>query len=120
MHRENGTLVDLNPLTSRAVGKMKATITQRFTFDGITFDMECDCRFVFFCHKSPTSTSHGRPEWKIQYSKLIYEKDKVVPVDGKTVPTFAKEELDKYPEAISILGSRRRSWGIRFWEGCRP
>ena len=46
MHRENGTLVDLNPVTGRAVGKMKATITQRFMFPEGACDVECDCRFI--------------------------------------------------------------------------
>lgn len=43
MHRENGTLVDLNPPAHRAIAKMKTTITQRFNVIGITFDIECDC-----------------------------------------------------------------------------
>ena len=111
MHRENGTLVDLNPATHRAVGKMKATITHRFDIDGIKFDMECDCRFIFFCHKSPTSTSNGRAEWKTQYVKLFYEKDKVVAVDGHTVPKFEKEELEKYPEGYQYLGVAQSKLG---------
>ena len=112
MHRENGTLVDLNPSTSRAVGKMKATITQRFTMDNITFDVECDNRFIFFCTKAPTSTSNGKPEWKTQYVKLFYEKDKVVSVDGgKTVPTFTEEELNKYPVGYQYLGAAQAKLG---------
>ena len=111
MHRENGTLVDLNPSTNRAVGKMKATITQRFDIEGIKFDMECDCRFIFFCHKSPTSKSSGRPEWKTQYVKLFYEKDKVVAVDGHTVPKFEKSELEKYPEGYQYLGAAQAKLG---------
>ena len=111
MHRENGTLVDLNPSKNRAVGKMKATITQRFDIDGIKFDMECDTRFIFFCHKAPTSTSNGRPEWKTQYVKLFYEKDKVVPTDGHTVPSFDKAELEKYPEGYQYLGAAQAKLG---------
>ena len=111
MHRENGTLVDLNPSTLRAIGKMKATITHRFHLENITFDMECDCRFIFFCHKGPTSTSGGKAEWKTQYVKLFYEKDKVVPVDGKTVPTFTEEELSKYPVGYQYLGAAQAKLG---------
>lgn len=91
MHRMNGVLVDLNLSQGRAVGKMKATITQRFTIDGIPCDVDCDNRFIFFCKKIGN-------DWKIQWSKLFYEKDKLVPVDGKTVPQFPKEELSKYTE----------------------
>ncbi|KAB8069309.1 hypothetical protein BDV29DRAFT_194992 [Aspergillus leporis] len=63
-----GTVVDLNPTTARAVGKMKTTITQRFNRDGIEFG--------------------------IVYYMVFYEKDCVVPIDGHTVPTFNKQELD--------------------------
>jgi hypothetical protein len=97
MHRECGTLVDLNPSASRAVGKTKTTITQRFTMDGITFDVDCDNVFMFFCLKQGS-------EWKIKYYKVIYAKDKLVPVDGKTVPDFSKEELEKHPEGYRYLG----------------
>ncbi|KAJ1337291.1 nuclear transport factor 2 family protein [Microdochium nivale] len=79
MHRECGTLVDLNPATGRAVGKMKATITQRFrqpvtvtaalsTTDAavkaaadndndLEYDVDCDCQFHFFCYKDTTATT---------------------------------------------------------------
>ena len=95
MHRVNGVLVDLNLEKGRAIGKMKATITQRFTFDGIPCDVDCDNRFIFFCQKYPDG-------WKIRWHKLFYEKDKLVPVDGKTVPHFPQEELDRYPEGMSL------------------
>ena len=110
MHRENGTLVDLNPSTSRAVGKMKATITQRLSSNNITFDVECDCRFIFFCHKGPTSASSRKPEWKTQYVMLFYEMDQVA-VDGKTVPTFTEEELSKYPVGYQYLGAAQATLG---------
>lgn len=51
MHRENGTLADLNLAKERGIGKMKATITQRLTVKGVTIDVECDCRFIFFCKR---------------------------------------------------------------------
>jgi len=53
MHRECGTLVELNQAAGRAVGKMKATITQRFRDEetGAEFDVDCDCQFFFFCAK---------------------------------------------------------------------
>ncbi|RSH95767.1 hypothetical protein EHS25_000859 [Saitozyma podzolica] len=98
-HRENGVLANVNLKTGRGIGKMKATITQRLTMQGIPFDIDCDCRFIFFCKLE------GK-EWKAQYVKLFYEKDKVVPVDGKTVPDFPKEELAKYTQGISTCHGR--------------
>ncbi|KAI4591566.1 hypothetical protein KJ359_013197 [Pestalotiopsis sp. 9143b] len=114
MHRECGTLVEYASEHGRAIGKMKATITQRFktpeslaTADcpvGTEFDVDCDCRFIFFCVK----TSAG---WKARYVKLFYEKDKVVPVDGLHAPTFPKEVLDSFPEGYSYLGAAQSMLG---------
>ncbi|KAI1328444.1 hypothetical protein F5Y16DRAFT_419883 [Xylariaceae sp. FL0255] len=139
MHRECGTVVDLNPSTCRAVGKMKATITQRFTIPGdpdrgvepVVFDVDCDCRFHFFCldgsvemnqthqgdghgNGSGAGTRHyssGSPQWKVRYVKLIYDKDKVVPVDGKAVPTFSENMLRRCPEGYRYLGAAQRMLG---------
>lgn len=104
MHRENGTLANVNLSTQRGIGKMKATITQRFAMKGIPIDVECDCRFIFFA-----KIEDG--EWKAQYVKLFYEKDKVVPVNGKDVPDFPKEELDKYTEGYKYLAVAQNSLG---------
>ncbi|KAK3934089.1 hypothetical protein QBC46DRAFT_274469 [Diplogelasinospora grovesii] len=105
MHRECGTLVELSPEFRRAIGKMKATITHRFTSsDGTEFDVDCDCRFIFFCEKTGT-------DWKAKFVKLFYEKDKVVPVDGYSAPRFTKEELGMYPEGYRYLGAAQARLG---------
>jgi hypothetical protein len=123
MHRECGTLVELNSATNRAVGKMKATITHRFGFDPSTgtlnttddskntakFDVDCDCRFIFFCEKS----GGGGGAWKAKYVKLFYEKDKVVPVDGKTAPRFTPDEVDHIPTGYKYLGAAQARLGYR-------
>ncbi|AEO69764.1 uncharacterized protein THITE_114367 [Thermothielavioides terrestris NRRL 8126] len=130
MHRECGTLVELNPARSRAIGKMKATITHRFKFDSATctasngsdgggvttpllaqpaeFDVDCDCRFIFFCEKDAATG-----EWKAKYVKLFYEKDKVVPVDGHTAPRFSAEELARIPEGYKYLGAAQARLGYQ-------
>jgi len=106
MHRENGTLANVNLSKSRGIGKMKATITQRFTIKGVPIDVECDCRFIFFA-----LLQDG--EWKAQYVKLFYEKDKAIPVDGQTMPegVFVKEELEKYTEGYKYLAVAQNSLG---------
>ncbi|KAI0097170.1 hypothetical protein F4814DRAFT_453697 [Daldinia grandis] len=114
MHRECGTLVELNLSTLRAVGKMKATITQRFKIgenggvelEPVIFDVDCDCRFHFFCFRDSDTNA-----WKVKYVKLIYEKDKLVPVDGKTSPGFLKDALDRYPEGYKYLGAAQSILG---------
>ncbi|RDW62559.1 hypothetical protein BP5796_10861 [Coleophoma crateriformis] len=104
MHRENGTLVDLNLAKGRAVGKMKATITQRFEIDGLSVDIECDGRFIFWFKREGN-------EWKAQYKRVFYEKDKMIPVDEKTVPVFEKEELAKYPKGYQYLAMAQHKIG---------
>ncbi|KAK1970136.1 catabolic 3-dehydroquinase [Colletotrichum sublineola] len=115
MHRECGTLVELNPAANRAVGKMKATITQRFRHrDGFEYDVDCDCRFIFFCKKEGIDDGgdgHGRRDWKAAYVKLVYEKDKVVPVDGTSAPVFADNVLARYPTGYKYLGAAQSTLG---------
>ncbi|CAI4219015.1 unnamed protein product [Parascedosporium putredinis] len=166
-HRECGTLVELNPATGRAVGKMKATITQRFrgpisvpaarssagnegengvsngvnghggtngtahgeAVEEIEYDVDCDCRFLFFCTKQqqqpPTPQpltnggdapadavpEGGRPTWKVRYVKLVYEKDKVVPLRRDGWPEFSAEEMVGLPEGYKFLGAAQRRLG---------
>jgi hypothetical protein len=104
MHRENGTLADVNLAKGRAIGKMKATITQRFDIDNTVVDVECDCRFIFFCRQVDN-------EWKAQYVKLFYEKDKLVAVDGKTAPSFDEKTLQQYPEGYRYLAAAQATLG---------
>lgn len=137
MHRECGTLVELGKDKTRAIGKMKATITHRFKFspqhsngthaafngsNGTTgthphdaakaegeyeFDVDCDCRFIFFVEKNASTNN----EWKTRYVKLFYEKDKVVTVDGFTAPRFSKAELERIPKGYKYLGAAQARLG---------
>ena len=123
-HRECGTLVELGPILEpgkpdsppgtvrRAVGKMKATITQRFPNhdDDTEFDVDCDCRFIFFCEKLA-----GTDTWQTVYVKLVYEKDKIVTVDGHAVPKITGPErkymAERLPEGYRYLGIMQRRLG---------
>jgi hypothetical protein len=96
---------------------MKATITQRFTTQasyatdqcpvGTEYDVDCDCRFIFFCLKDPQAGG----QWKAKYVKLFYEKDKIVPTDGNHAPVFAQELLDSFPDGYRYLGAAQSTLG---------
>lgn len=115
-HRECGTLVELNPEAGRALGKMKATITQRFIEPGtgIEYDVDCDCRFLFFCEREDPTVAlddGGVLSWKTRYVKLVYEKDRIVPADGVHAPTFSPDILSTFPEGYRYLGAAQQLIG---------
>lgn len=116
MHRECGTLVDLSPAHNRAVGKMKATITQRFVHAGVPFDVDCDCEFVFFCLKSSTTMAGG--QWNAWFVKLFYLKDRLVMVGPPTQEAvdrlaglFMQKELEKFPMGYQYLSVAQKAIG---------
>ncbi|CAK7222165.1 hypothetical protein SCUCBS95973_004748 [Sporothrix curviconia] len=101
----------------RAIGKMKATITQRFidAETGAAFDVDCDCRFIFFLEKVVEGSMTALPRWRTVYVKLFYEKDKIIPADGHSVPHFTAEERqymqNSLPEGYRFLGIMQRRLG---------
>ncbi|KAH8811461.1 hypothetical protein F5884DRAFT_749838 [Xylogone sp. PMI_703] len=101
MHRCHGVTSDISPNALRAVTKMKATITQRFTVDGCEVDAESDCRFCFFWEKDTKGDRAG--EWRARFIKHWYEKDKLIPVDPRMIPRLDDERLRKYPPGYRYL-----------------
>ncbi|CAI6039166.1 unnamed protein product [Clonostachys chloroleuca] len=97
MHRCHGASTDINPEATRAVTKMKATITQRFTIQGCEVDAESDCRFCFFWEKTQLG------EWRARYVRHWYEKDKLIPVNPANVPTLDEEKLASFPPGYRYL-----------------
>ncbi|KAG8625923.1 hypothetical protein KVT40_006324 [Elsinoe batatas] len=86
-----------SPPCTRAVTKMKATITQRFDIDGCEADAESDCRFVFFW------TKNEKGNWGANYVRHFYEKDKLVPVDPNRIPKVDHEKAKQYPFGYRYL-----------------
>ena len=68
MHRCHGSSTDINADATRAVTKMKATITQRFELEGCEVDAESDCRFCFFWVRNEEG------EWRAKFVRHWYEK----------------------------------------------
>ncbi|ORY56198.1 catabolic 3-dehydroquinase [Leucosporidium creatinivorum] len=106
-HRANGCTVDVatsGPAAGvRGLGKLKATITQRFTMptevEGETceVDVDADCRLCFFVEKKADGS------WKNHFFKGFYEKDKATPVDPRKVPKYDDEKLASFPEGYRYL-----------------
>ncbi|KAI5476922.1 hypothetical protein MNV49_007023 [Pseudohyphozyma bogoriensis] len=106
-HRANGATVDLatsGPAAGkRGLGKLKATITQRFvmpsTVEGVDceVDIEAECRLCFFVEKKANG------EWKNHFFKGFYEKDRASPVDPRKIPKFDDEKLASFPDGYKFL-----------------
>ncbi|KAF7561495.1 hypothetical protein G7046_g2644 [Stylonectria norvegica] len=91
----------------RAVGKMHATLTQRFTeWDpesdaSITYDIEKECLLIFYLHRDAS-------QWKIQHLKIVPGTDKVVPLEGME----ASKQLEKELDPQGYLGAAQRRSGF--------
>lgn len=96
MHRCHGVTTDITPDGTRAITKLKASITQRFTIDGCDVDAETDCRF-WFCFEKVD----GR--WGARFVRHWYEKDKLIPVNPNKIPRVDEEKLNSYPEGYKCL-----------------
>ncbi|KAL4911346.1 hypothetical protein BDW74DRAFT_164871 [Aspergillus multicolor] len=96
MHRCHGCTSDITPDGTRAVTKLKATITQRFMLDGVEVDAEADCRFCFFFEKVDGV-------WGARYVRHWYEKDKLLPVVPGRLPDFDLKKLESYPDGYKCL-----------------
>jgi hypothetical protein len=97
MHRIHGSTTDINATATRAVTKMKATISQRFIIDGCEVDAESDCRFCFFFEKE----ADGR--WLARFVRHWYEKDKLILIDPRKVPRMDDEKLEGFPVGYRYL-----------------
>ena len=109
MHRVHGSTTDIDPEGTRAVTKMKATITQRF--EGLECvgggtceaDAESDCRFAFFWQKETDGEGEMAGEWRARFVRHWYEKDKLIPVNSARVPKLDEERLRGYPTGYRYL-----------------
>ena len=99
MHRIHGSTTDIDISATRAVTKMKATITQRFELDGVEADAESDCRFVFFWSKNSLTG-----EWRANFVRHFYEKDKLIPVNPAIVPKLDVQKSAEFPVGYRYLG----------------
>ena len=113
MHRCVGASTDIRPDGTRAVTKLKSTITQRFTIGGCEVDVECDCRFCYLWERNDAG------EWKARLVRHWYEKDKMIPVNPNKVPVLDEARLATYSPGYKMLayGQEETMDGIKVLHG---
>jgi len=95
LHRLIGRTVDVQG--DRAVSKMEVTITCRLSFEGgVEMDNEADCHFFLIPEKRSG-------KWGIVVYTLLFDKDKMVPVNAGRQFQIPEEEVSKYPSGYRYL-----------------
>jgi len=90
---------------SRAVAQTRTTISQRGLVHGVLCDVACTGRFYDFFEKR-----NGR--WAIVLRRLIYEKDRMDPVDPSETISLDKNLLGRFPEGYRHLAYLQTNIGF--------
>lgn len=93
-HMLGGTSVDIKG--KRAIAQSKMTITQRAEVEGVLCDVSCSGRFHHFLEKR-------KDRWGIVLCRLIYERDRIDPVDPVARLVLDKKLLAEFPEGYRHL-----------------
>ena len=91
---------------SRAISQTKMTITQRAEVHGVVCDVVCTGRFFDFLEKRSGN-------WGYVLRRLIYEKDRIDPVDPAAKLQLDPELLAKFPVGYRHLGYMQASLGFK-------
>ena len=95
---------------ARAIAQTKMTISQRADVHGVPVDVLCTGRFYDFFQKDA-----GR--WTIRRRRLIYEKDRMDPLDPAATLTLDPTLLAKFPEGYRHLAYLQSSIGFNVKDG---
>jgi hypothetical protein len=88
LHFLGGSSIDIKG--TRAIAQTKMTISQRAPVDGVICDVLCTGRFYDFLEKR-------RGKWGLVLRRLVYEKDRIDPVDPSALLKLDQELLDRFP-----------------------
>jgi hypothetical protein len=94
----------------RAVAQTKMSISQRAEVHGVLVDVLCVGRFYDFFERRDG-------QWRIVRRRLIYEKDRMDPVDPAATVTLDPERLARFPEGYRHLGYLQSSNGFNVRTG---
>jgi hypothetical protein len=88
LHFLGGSSIDVKG--NRAVAQTKMTISQRAPVEGVICDVVCTGRFYDFLEKR-------RGKWGLTLRRLIYEKDRIDPVDPSATLKLDSDLLAQFP-----------------------
>src|SRR5208283_4696732 len=94
LHFLGGSSIDV--AGKRAIAQTKMTISQRAPVDGVICDVVCTGRFYDFFEKR-----NGR--WGLVLKRLVYEKDRLDPVDPAAKLSLDRDLLARFPEGYRHL-----------------
>ena len=94
LHFLGGSSIDI--AGNRAIAQTKMTISQRAPVDGVVCDVVCTGRFYNFIEKR-------KDRWGIVLRRLVYEKDRLDPVDPAAKLALDQDLLAQFPEGYRHL-----------------
>ena len=94
----------------RAIAQTKMSISQRADVHGVAVDVLCTGRFYDFFEQRDGA-------WKIVRRRLIYEKDRMDPLDPGAALTLDAALLAQFPEGYRYLGYLQSSNGFKVKDG---
>jgi len=104
LHMLGGTSVEI--AGTRAIAQTKTTISQRAIVHDVLVDVLCTGRFYDFFEKRD-----GR--WAIVLRRLLYEKDRMDPVDPSKTLQLDPKVLAQFPEGYRHLAYLQSSLGFK-------
>jgi hypothetical protein len=104
LHFLGGSSIDING--KRAIAQTKMTISQRAAVDGVICDVVCTGRFYDFFEKRD-----GR--WALVLRRLVYEKDRLDPVDPSAKLALDRTLLERFPEGYRHLAYLQTKIGYK-------
>jgi SnoaL-like domain len=104
LHFLGGSSIDV--AGDRAIAQTKMTISQRAPVDGVICDVVCTGRFYDFFERRS-----GR--WGLVLKRLVYEKDRLDPVDPSAKLSLDQELLNSFPEGYRHLAYLQTKIGYK-------
>ncbi len=111
LHFLGGQSIDL--AGNRAISQTKMTISQRAQVHGVWCDVLCTGRFYDFLEKRNSDDDKRDGRWGIVLRRVIYEKDRLDPLDPAANLELDQKKLATFPVGYKHLAYLQESIGFR-------